>query len=201
MTSDAAIESLSRELGDEQLARSVIGQYPDLAARTELLSMTPPRSQPHRITAIIAFAFGNRLDGGLLSPGPVNEALARTVEAFAHDRSLPVFAQWEIADLLSVPHRSIQPPLDADGKETYLSTEGVVVGALQLGIGRCGVGVVAFSDHAVRCVMTCRKHGLDAAVPEGVLLPSSYDPLSGQPWTRDRAAYIAADMFGRLALG
>ena len=163
--------------------------------------MTPPRVEPHRVTSIIAFAFGNRIDEGHVSPGPVNGALARTVESVVREHQVPVFAQWEINDLLTVPCRSIHPERGGNGEETYLSTEGVALAAIRLGMSPYGAGVVAFSDHAMRCVMTCRKHGTDAAVPDGVVLPASYDVQSGQPWTRERPAYVAIDLLGRQALG
>ena len=39
---------------------------------------------------------------------------------------------------------------------------------------------------------------MDAAVPSGVTLPSTYDAQSGQTWTRDRAAYLPIDLVGRI---
>lgn len=198
------IGRLGRELGDGALARTIIDRNPalvtPLAARPALASMTPPTAAPRNIAALVVFAFGNRIDGGVLGAGPVNESLARTVESFAEARSIPIYAQWEVAELLAVRCHVIRPDVGDDGKETYLSTEGVVVAALRLSMPASGVGVVAFADHAVRCVMTCRKHGVDAAVPAGIELPRTYDPQSGQAWTRDRATYVAVDLFGRLAL-
>ena len=47
-------------------------------------------------------------------------------------------------------------------------------------------------------VLTAEGAGMDAAVPDGVDLPSTYDPRSGQEWTRDRLAYLTTDLQGRL---
>ncbi|MCU1396272.1 MAG: hypothetical protein JWM34_4700 [Ilumatobacteraceae bacterium] len=48
-------------------------------------------------------------------------------------------------------------------------------------------------------MLTAEKAGMTAFVPDGVVLPSTYDPESGQSWTRDRASYLAIDIVGRLA--
>ena len=50
-------------------------------------------------------------------------------------------------------------------------------------------------DHAVRI---CRRHGLSAGVPEGWALPGDYDKNSGQPWTRERLAYLLHDLHCRV---
>lgn len=201
MSRDAAIARLSAELGDDALARALIDRHPELATRLDLLTMTAPYVARHRIASIVAFAFGNRIDHGETSPGPVNEALARTIESFVQEQPVPVYAQWEIADVLGIPCHAIRPERDDSGQETYLSTEGVVLAALARGLPRHRVGIVAFGDHAVRCVMTCGKHGVDAAVPEGLALPNAYDSRSGQPWTRDRPSYVAIDLLARQAFG
>jgi hypothetical protein len=52
-------------------------------------------------------------------------------------------------------------------------------------------------DHAWRCVKICRRHGLIAGIPEGWALPGDYDAGSGQPWTRDRLAYLLHDLHCR----
>jgi len=41
---------------------------------------------------------------------------------------------------------------------------------------------------------------MTAAVPDGVELPSDYDPDSGQSWTRSRASFIPADLLARAFL-
>ena len=59
---------------------------------------------------------------------------------------------------------------------------------------------MAFSDHLWRAVYTTRANGLDAYAPAEIAMPSTYDPQSGQDWTRSRAAYLPRDYAARLAL-
>jgi hypothetical protein len=98
---------------------------------------------------------------------------------------------------------SIDPVTNPDGTVTYLSTAGVAEQATSkaqaAGEELGTVGVVAFSDHAVRSVLTARKAGMTgAAVPKSMTLPRGYDPESNQPWTRSRAAYLPTDLIGRI---
>jgi hypothetical protein len=60
------------------------------------------------------------------------------------------------------------------------------------------VGVVAFADHLPRCVATARRLGFDAFAPEGVAMPHTYDPQSGQAWCRSRLAYLLHDIMIRI---
>lgn len=78
----------------------------------------------------------------------------------------------------------------------YLSTGGVVEEIARYG-AEGPVGVVAFADHLYRAVATSRRCGFDAYAPEGVAMPSTYDPDSGQPWCRDRMAYLLHDIMIR----
>jgi hypothetical protein len=172
-----------------------------------LLALAPPRVAAEAVDSLVVFAFGNRIDGdGNIRPGPTNEALAETVAAFVAVHPVPVYAQWEIGDLLleqGVPGiTSIGVVVGEDGEVIYLSTAGVAAQAVELAerddIDLGEVGVVAFADHAVRSVLTARAAGMNAAVPEGLDLPSTYDPQSGQPWTRDRLSYLSVDLPARL---
>lgn len=160
------------------------------------------------VDAVLVFSFGNRITTeDVVLPGPVNEALAATTAAAVGDRALPVYAQWEVARSLVGEVRdlvTIEPEIDESGAVVYLSTRGVAEQAVRLatarGVGLCTVAVVAFADHAVRAVETVRAVGLDGGVPTGVPLPDRYDPESGQPWTRDRATYVALDLAARSLL-
>ncbi len=156
---------------------------------------------------MVVFAFGNRVAAdGSLAPGPTNEKLAAATERFVKQHRVPVFAQQEIAERLDaagVKHvTSIDPIVGPDGKLVYLSTAGVAAQVLAkahaAGVDLGTVGVFAFVDHAVRSVLTAKAAGMKAAVPSGVVLPRTYDPESSQPWTRDRASYLATDLVGRL---
>ena len=174
-----------------------------------LLDWSPPSVAPTEIGSLVVFAFGNRVESdGTVLPGPVNSQLADVTQTLAIRLEVPVFAQWEVADLLigrGVERVfSIRPDVAPDGSTVYLNTERVAQKAVEMAaaeevtLGQ--VGVVAFRDHAVRCVAHARGVGMEsAAIPEGVVLPCTYDPQSGQPWTRYRVAYVLADIKARLS--
>ena len=209
LAADLADEALAVEIVDglddavvAQLEEAVSGDTDD-----PLLSFVPPTAPPEEFDSLVVFAFGNRTDTeGNPIPGPTNEALAATVAAFVADHPVPVFAQWEVADVLMADEvaevTSIDPEIDADGTTVYLSTEGVADKAVALaasgGTELGQVAVIAFRDHAARSVMTAARAGMTAAVPAGTELPVDYDGESTQPWTRDRATFVSTDLAGRL---
>ncbi len=218
---DGLVARWTDELGDAALARSLVdGLGADGVAQFEalvgldavftdpLVAMSPPTVADDEVDSLVVYAFGNRVAAdGTLSPGPVNEELAQVVEDFVAEHPVPVFAQWEVADLLAESGvgdiTSIDPDTGSDGEVVYLSTAGVAEKAVTLaeqqGVELGQVGVIAFQDHAVRCTLVSQAAGMDgAAVPEGVDLPSAYDPQSGQEWTRDQLTYLATDLQGRL---
>ena len=218
---DGLLARWGDELDDPALAQALVdGLGPEGVSQLEglvgldavltdpLVGMDPPTVPDDEVDSVVVYAFGNRVAAdGTLSPGPVNEALAEATAAFVADHPVPVFAQWEVADLLTgsgVPDvTSIDPDTGPDGEVVYLSTAGVAEKAVGLageqGVDLGQVGVIGFADHAVRCVLTSRAAGMtDAAVPAGVDLPGEYDPASGQEWTRDREAYLLTDLQGRL---
>ena len=218
---DGLVARWTDELGDAALAQQLVdGLGADGVAQFEalvgldavltdpLVAMTPPTVPDDEVDSLVVYAFGNRVAAdGTLSPGPTNEALAQVVEDFVADHPVPVFAQWEVADLLAESGAgditSIDPDTGADGEVVYLSTAGVAEKAVALadqqGVDLGHVGVIGFQDHAVRCVLVSEAAGMaGAAVPEGVDLPSAYDPQSGQEWTRDQQTYLLTDLQGRL---
>jgi hypothetical protein len=216
---EALVVRLGEELGDGALAAELVdavgpaavarlrAEVGDGVATHPLLAYQPPTVPDDEVDSLVVFAFGNRVAGdGSLSPGPVNQDLADVTAAFVAEHPVPVFAQWEVADLLiaaAVPDvTSIEPDTGPDGEVIYLSTAGVAEKAVALadeqGVDLGQVGVICFADHAGRCVLTADGAGMDAAVPDGVDLPSTYDPRSGQEWTRDRLAYLTTDLQGRL---
>lgn len=211
---------LTDELGDAQVAQAVAAQLDptilsqfsasvpaDEIATTPLLSFRP-ETTTEPVDSLVVLSFGNRVGAdGTLSAGPVNEALADVVQAYVAEHPVPVYAQWEVADLLidrGVPNvESIGAATGPDGSTTYLSTSGVTDQVVQRaadgGVDLGTVGVVAFADHLQRAVMTASDSGMDAVVVEGMDLPSQYDPESGQTWTQDRTTYVTVDLSGRLA--
>lgn len=220
-TADVLIERLTDELGDADLALSVVGGMdPEFLEQLESrigvdeIATSPvlayrPEPVPGPVDQLVVLAFGNRVAAdGTVTPGPVNEALADSVQAYVAANPTPVYAQWEVAQILQqrgVPNVvSIEPEVGPDGAPTYLSTQGVtdqVVAQAQAdGVDLGTVGIVGFSDHVVRSLMTAGASGLDdVVVVEGIELPAEYDPESGQEWTRDRESYVTVDLAGRIA--
>ena len=217
----ALTNRLATEWDDETLANEVVvGLAPESLATLEervpaddlatdpLLTYRPDPLPADEIDSLIVFTFGYRGEDTDRDPGPVNEAMADTVEAFVADHPVPVFAQTTVANLLTereVPNvTSLDQGTDSDGNLVYLSTEG----AAQLAVSKSEeageplgtVGVVGFADHVGRCLLTTESVGLTAGVPEGLDLPDDYDPESSQPWTRSRAAYLPTDLQARIAL-
>ncbi|HUB16339.1 MAG TPA: hypothetical protein VMB34_30635 [Acetobacteraceae bacterium] len=192
---------LSRGLGDAVTARAFA-----TILLEETLSWSPPLIAPEQIATILAFTFGNRmLPNGNREPGPVNAALADIVADLHQRTGARIFAQWEVAAVLEgrVPSMLvtvINPARDARDEPVYRSTTGVLVEIARLtapqSLGR--VGVVAFADHAYRCVATARRLGFDAYAPAGMPLPNRYDPESGQAWCRERTAYLLHDVMIRI---
>ena len=187
---------LAGELGDLETARLLAEML-----REDVLAWRAPTIAPASIRSIFAFTFGNRmLENGNREPGPVNEALAEVALGLHRATRAPVFAQWEIAAAIggrAAPVTAIYPGRDERAEPAYLSTGGVVEEIARLG-AEAPVGVVAFADHLCRAVMTSRRYGFDAYAPEGIAMPAIYDPQSGQPWCRGRAAYLMHDIMIRV---
>ena len=174
-------ERLADELGDVNVGRRVAAELEqgtldrlvaaaggDLAG-SPVLDYEPATAPLQQIDSIWAFSFGFRIDAGagidavgladppppmdVVSPGPVNAALAHVVADLVGDRPVPVVAQWEIArELAELGVQdviSVEPRVAPDGTVTYLSTPAVAEEGLQiarvmgLDMGRAGVVCVA----------------------------------------------------------
>jgi len=192
-------DRLEAELGDPVTARALAAALID-----EALSWRAPTVPLAEVRSIIGFTFGNRmLANGNREPGPVNAALADVAVRLHEATGARIWAQWEVAEAIGarLPHgilEAIHPVFDDHAEPRYLNTGGVVGAAIARSGGELGtVAVVAVRDHAWRCVQICRRHGLLAGVPEGWVMPDLYDADSGQPWTRDRLAYLLHDLHCR----
>ena len=200
-SSDRIAERLAAELGDAALAARLAK-----IIEADALSWVPPTIAPAAIRTIIGFTFGNRMaPNGNREPGPVNEALAHVAVRLSQETGARIIAQWEVAEaatalLPAVPVTPIYPRRDQRDEPVYLGTAAVLEEIARLwspqSLG-C-VGVVAFSDHAFRCVATARRLGFDAYAPAGHPMPAEYDPQSGQAWCRSRLAYLLHDLMLRI---
>jgi hypothetical protein len=193
---------LAGELDDSvlagQLARDLV---------EDALSWRVPTIPLGAVRAVMAFTFGNRmLPSGNREPGPVNEALAEIAVGLHRSTGARLWAQWEVAEAIGsrVPPDAIEaiyPRHDSQAEPRYLST-GDVLDEIVARSGRDPatlgpVAIVAVQDHAWRCTAICRRRGIEAGPPEGLPMPDFYDRGSGQPWTRDRLAYLLHDIHCR----
>jgi hypothetical protein len=194
-------EHLAAELDDRETAAALARQLAET-----LLTWRAPTVPLQQVRTIIGFTFGNRMaPSGNRQPGPVNQALADLAVRLHAATGARVWAQWEVAEAIGArlggaALEAVHPGRDAQAEPRFLSTAGVIEAVVSRGGGAAALGtvaVVAVRDHAWRCVDLCRRHGLQAGVPEGFALPERYDPDSGQPWTRDRLAYLLHDLHCR----
>jgi hypothetical protein len=156
------------------------------------------------VDGIVAFAFGNRVDKlGNRSPGPVNELLAQALYKYYSLYHCKVWAQWEIAELISnrIPHADLVPvyPNHDRTKDQlqYLSTKGVLEQIKKnLPEGK-RILVIAHRDHLWRCIRFTEKAGYQAVSSQSDM-PDEYDPQSGQIWTTSREKYVLSDIISRL---
>ncbi|MFI6648898.1 hypothetical protein ACIBI8_14930 [Streptomyces sp. NPDC050529] len=202
---------LTAELADRDAAKALAPLLHDVG-----FDWHPETAPPADCDFILAFGFGNRPPAGggdpakvRYEPGPVNEELADAVARVRARRDVPVYAQWEIARFLDFKYgmsdvTSIEPVVAPDGTITYLSTDGVaaqVAEARKRVPGGAGTAcVIGFRDHHKRCVQTTRDRGLKAYAPRGFSMPHTYDPESGQPWTRRRDLYLVNDMLAQWSV-
>lgn len=232
-TRAALAQRLEDELGDADVANQVAtdldqGTLDRLVAAADgdltgspALDYEPPTVPLQEVDSIWAFSFGFRIDpdSGLapvgltdtpppmdvVSPGPVNAALARVVADLVDERPVPVVAQWEIArelEELGVQDViSVEPRMAPDGSVVYLSTPAVAEEGLRIarsrGLDMGTGGVVCVEDMAASCVLSMQRIDVPAGVPSGVELPDEYDESSGQLWTRDIVSWIPVDLLGR----
>jgi hypothetical protein len=162
-------------------------------------------SDVDHVDAIVAFAFGNRIDEyGNRTPGPINALLADAAVAVYEKFDCQVLAQWEIAKLLSgrIPADqlySINPAFDAQTDSIkYLSSAGVLEQVRNHIDKKSSIYIVAHRDHLYRCSQLAERAGFHA-VSDSENMPVDYDPSSSQAWTRRREIYLVSDMISRLA--
>lgn len=210
------VRTLDGELGDQAVARQLAAHITEAGFRWEY-----PTFPLREADSVVAYSFGYRSPTGKVDPttglsdgaempepGPVNALLADAVHAIVRARAVRVYAQWEIAQVLTEKHGmkdvvSIHPTKGPDGKTIYLSTDGVAkavvahAGSAQA-LGK--VAVVGHRDHVKRCVIVSRDNGMSASVAREVPLPVQYDPQSAQPWTRRRDAYLLTDLVAQLSM-
>lgn len=200
---------LTAELGDSVVAGSETGYLFDT-----FFSWLPPAIDPAGINAIVAYAFGNRAGGGagaMPVPGPVNEQIADAVFQLQRKTPVPIYAQWEIAQVLASKYAlggvvSVAPPVVANGKVSTPALDGVATAVIkQAGTAAAlgNVAVVTHRDQASLAVQTSNAQGMKAGVAAGLGLPLAYDTSALQPSNRRRDLYLltsAGSQLGTLRL-
>ena len=205
--SDSDIKTAVEKYLADELDDSIVAKKLAAILVENILAWKTPTLATEQITTIIAYAFGNRiLPNGNRLPGPMNEALADLAVQLHKQTNAPVYAQWEIAEAIGDRIAAeklivINPLLDAQANIVYLSTAGVASAIIKNNgnpqkLGK--VAVIAFNDHLYRCIQISRNAGMDAYAPEDYAMPNNYDSQSGQPWTRNRLAYLVTDIKARI---
>ncbi|NIB42168.1 hypothetical protein HBA55_21355 [Pseudomaricurvus alkylphenolicus] len=197
-------ERIQRQLNDEE-ASNVLTDF----VFNDVMQWRADTINVQKADSIIAFAFGNRIsENGNRLPGTMNEALAKlTIETFRRTAA-PVYAQWEIAEIIGdqIPAHlltPIYPKITETGDVIYLSTRGVAEDIARIAGSTDKLGkaiVISFSEHSLRSIRTAREVGIDAYAPEAVMLPNTYDEQSGQPWTRTKRNYVLHELRSRAEM-
>lgn len=210
------ITQLTRELGDADTADRLTANLFDA-----VFDWHYPTIRAQQANSIVAYSFGDRLRPGrtqadavhleeqdVFEPGPVNARLADAVHVIRGNRAIPVYAQWEIAQVLASTYRmadviAIHSDRNARGETVYLSTEGVAKAVVAHAGSAEALGkaaIVGHRDHVKRCILVSNHAGIDAAAAQDVTLPVAYDAQSAQPWTRRRDLYLLGDILAQLTM-
>lgn len=196
---------LTAELNDSAVADSETGYLFDT-----FFSWLPPTVDPGKTNTIVAYAFGNRAGtggiGAMPVPGPVNEQIADAVFQLQQKTPVPIYAQWEIAQVLASKYAlasvvSVAPPVVANGKVMTPSLDSVAAAIIkQAGAATAlgNVAVVTHRDQASLAVQTSNAQGMKAAVAAGLGLPLAYDATALQPSNRRRDLYLLTSAGTRL---
>ncbi|WP_298440564.1 hypothetical protein [uncultured Ferrimonas sp.] len=168
----------------------------------------PEIGEAEPVGAIIACAFGyKRQPNGNITPGPMNQLLAKRVIELQHQYQCPAYMQWEISEAVGssiAPQHvvAINPDIHPDDATvSYLSTQGVIDKVAQQVPDPGSLGkvlIVAWRHHVTRSVRIAQEAGFDAYAPALDSLPCDYDASSGQIWTRNPRDYLLHDVLVRL---
>lgn len=201
---------LSVELNDPVTARIEVPYLDDIFFNWEL-----PLIPAAQINAIVANSFGDRPAAAsslssLPAPGPVNEEIADAVHQLYQLKPVMVYAQSEVASVLTSKYQmnstnlqSVSPPTVAsNGTISYpaLTDVASAIVALKGSAAALGsVAVVTHRDQAKRAIQTSKTSGMNAYAAQGIALPIDYDPQASQPANRRRDLYLLSDMTNQFA--
>ena len=165
-------------------------------------SFTKWRVLPHphfdleKADAIVALSFGVRNNDA----GEANRALALVAQELHTKLQLPVIAQWEIGDNISIDARQLvhivrKPRLEENG---YLDTYEVLTQAAEVAHSRGWrkIIIIAHSDHAWRAIKVAQRLGFEPMFSH--LSTDVYDKNSSQKHTRSRWRFILREIPARI---
>lgn len=160
--------------------------------------MTASRTNRDQAQAVIAFAFGRRLNKTGACPGRSNEQLARAAASLAP--KLPLVAEREVAEALPEGVKAVAV-VEASAAGWRRGTPGIAIRASQILLprGLRRVIVIAHPAHLGRAQANCRWAGFTVlAAPS---LHVDYDKCSAQWWTRGPIRWWLREAPLRLAEG
>lgn len=201
---------LSVELNDPATAKVEVPYLDDIFFSWDLPSIAAAQ-----INAIVAYGFGDRPattsgQSALPVPGPINEAIADAVHQLYQLKPVMVYAQSEVASVLTSKYQmnstnlqAVSPPTVAsNGTISYpaLTDVASAIVALKGSAAALGtVAVVTHRDQAKRAIQTSKASGMSAYAAQGIPLPVSYDAQASQPAYRRRDLYLLSDMTSQFA--
>ena len=209
---------LDVELNDPTIASIEVPRLQDIFFTWDL-----PLIPAAQVSAIVAYSFGDRPNaangstpsGGpaqstLPVPGPINEEIADAVYKLYQLKPVMVFAQWEVASVLTSKYQmnslnlqSVLPPVVAsDGMVTYPAVTQVAAAIIALKGSAAAMGtaaIITHRDQAKSSIQISRALGMNAYAAHEITLPVDYDSQASQPANRRRDLYLLSDMTNQFA--
>lgn len=201
---------LSVELNDPATARIEVPYLDDIFFNWDL-----PLIPAAQINAIVAYGFGDRpaaasSQSTLPAPGPINEEIADTVHQLYQLKPVTVYAQSEVASVLTSKYQmnsmnlqSVSPPTVASGgtiSYPALTDVASAIVALKGSAAALGtVAVVTHRDQAKRAIQASKASGMNAYAAQSIALPVDYDTQASQAANRRRDLYLLSDMTNQFA--
>ncbi|MBB1636166.1 hypothetical protein [Cupriavidus sp. UME77] len=210
------IGKLNVELNDPTTVNTEVPYLQDIFFTWDL-----PLIPAVQVNAIVAYSFGDRpnaasgsssgtAQSALPAPGPINEEIADAVYKLYQLKPVMVFAQWEVASVLTSKYQmnsanlqSVKPPVVAsNGTITYPTLDNVAAAVVALEGKAAAMGTVAIVTHrdqAKRAIQTSSARGMSAYAAKEITLPVNYDSQASQPANRRRDLYLLSDMTNQFA--
>ncbi|MFM0401701.1 hypothetical protein [Paraburkholderia aspalathi] len=209
---------LDVELNDPTTASIEVPRLLDIFLTWDL-----PLIPAAQVSTIVAYSFGDRpnaangstsgsgtAQSALPAPGPINEEIAHAVYKLYQLKPVMVFAQWEVASVLTSKYQmnssnlqSVLPPVVAsNGTVSYPVVSNVAAAIIALKGTPAALGTVAIVTHrdqAKSAIQASSALGMKAYAAQEITLPVDYDSQASQPTNRRRDLYLLSDMTNQFA--